>query len=500
MMKAYGMIVHGLKAIMIEVESSISRGIPHCNVIGYGNTIVKEAILRVRSAIESSGLNYPMSRITINLAPADIPKRGSQLELAMAISLLAASGQLFDGELENTCFVGELSLDGKLNQCKGVLAILLEAKNKNFKNIIIPSANIHEAELIDGLNIYAFGKLSEVVDFINKKKKVEKLQAKSKLASSDRFSKDFRDIKGQETAKRAILIAVSGGHPILMIGSPGVGKSMLAERVPGIMPPLERDEIIESSLIHSISREMTDGKFTDTPPFRRPSVNISIPSLLGSGYPPTPGEITLAHRGVLFLEEINEMNRIAVDSLRVPLDRKCVCLNKRGEGFVYPADFLLISCANPCKCGYLYSRKKECTCTPGEISAYKARLSGPISDRIDIHIFINEPDFDELTVSDGMGSAGMRRKVLKVRKLQSKRYAREDFKLNSSIFDNKIAKYCSFDSDGEAFIKNAYKTLKLTPRSMVKIRKISRTIADLDESKEIKLKHISEAIQFRQRW
>ena len=500
MMKAYGMIVHGLKAIKIEVECNISRGIPHCNIIGYGNTIVKEAILRVRSAIESSGLEYPMSRITINLAPADIPKRGSQLELAMAISLLAASGQVFDGELESTCFVGELSLDGKINPCKGILAILLEAKEKKFKNVIIPNANLHEAELVDGINIYTFGKLADVVNFMNKKQRPEKIKCKNRFLSCNNFSKDFSDIKGQEVAKRAILIAVAGGHPILMVGSPGVGKSMLAERVPGIMPPLEQDEIIESGVIRSVSREMLNEEFTSTPPFRRPSVNISIPSLLGSGYPPRPGEITMAHKGVLFLEEINEMNRLAVDALRVPLDRKCVCLNKRGEVFNYPADFLLVSCANPCKCGYLHSPKKECTCTASEIAAYKARISGPISDRIDIHIFVTEPDFDEFTSSEGLSSADMRNIVLKVRKLQSKRYAREEFKLNSSIHDNKIAKYCSFDKEGEEFIENAYKTLNLSPRSMVKIRKISRTIADLDESKEIRLKHISEAIQFRQRW
>ena len=248
MMKAYGMIVHGLKAVKIEVESNISRGIPHCNIIGYGNTIVKEAI-------ESSGLEYPMSRITINLAPADIPKRGSQLELAMAISLLAASGQVFDGELESTCFVGELSLDGKINPCKGILAILLEAKDKKFKNVIIPNANLHEAELVDGINIYTFGKLADVVNFMNKKQIPDKIKCKNRFLSCNNFSKDFSDIKGQEVAKRAILIAVAGGHPILMVGSPGVGKSMLAERVPGIMPPLEQDEIIESGVIRSVSRE-----------------------------------------------------------------------------------------------------------------------------------------------------------------------------------------------------------------------------------------------------
>lgn len=498
MMKTKSMIVHGINAIMVEAEVNVSRGLPYCAVVGYGNTIVKEAILRIRSAIESSGLEYPLSRITFNLAPADIPKRGSQMELAMAVALLAATGQVFDGSLDNTCFVGELSLDGKINGCKGILAILMEAKKRKIVNVIIPRENEAEARIIDGLNIFVCDKLIEVVDFLNKKIELKKISHTEEHLNENIFAKDFIDIKGQESAKRAILIAVAGGHPLLMIGSPGTGKSMLAERIPSIMPKLDCNRIIESSIIHSISQENAERGLIATPPFRRPSTNISLTGLLGSGYPPRPGEVTMAHNGILFLDEISEMNKNVIDALRIPLDRKCVSLSKRGETFIYPADFLLISCANPCKCGYLFSKKRRCTCTHGEIASYRAKISGAISDRIDIQINVSEPDYETL-YDNGLSSLQMRELVNRARQIQKKRYINEIFNLNSNILDNKLNHYCKFENEGEAFLRDAYKKLSLSLRAVVKIRKLSRTIADLDGSSEIKTVHISEAIQYRQR-
>lgn len=496
--------VRGIEAIMVDVEVDVGRGLPTTEIIGFGDKTVREASGRIKSAIRSSGFDYPMSRVIVNLAPASVPKKGGHFDLAMAVGILVCCGLAFSRRLDDTGFIGELSLDGNILASKSVLPMVAEMKKNGVKNVVLPIGNHQEASLIEGIRIISVGSLVETVDFLNGKS-VSRRAVKEREGSSGGSGgaptpvPDFSDIRGQEYAKRAVEVAVSGGHAMLMIGSPGTGKTMIAERIPSLFPKLTHDEIVELTGIYSVAGMLTDEMpVISERPFRRPGRNITPQGMLGSGYPPLPGEITLAHRGILFIDELCECSRDAIESLRVPLDLHYVILNKRGETFRYPADFFLVAAANPCRCGYYGDPRHECTCTAGEIAAYRSRMSGPVLDRIDIHISLTAPGIDEIEGAETSSSADMRERISAARAIQRRRFASET-KLNSDMTDKEAAAYAS-GGGAEPVFREAYDRLALNPRTLTKAKKVARTIADLDAHERVTAQDAAEALQYRERF
>ncbi len=498
--------VCGMDAVLINVETDISRGLPGISVVGLGDTTVKEAAARVKSAIRNSGFVMPSSQIVINLSPAWMRKRGSFFDLAIAIGILASSDQIFDKGLSEVCFIGELSLDGKINRCQGILSILKEVKQSGIKTVIIPESNMEEAGLFTGLTIYGAATFSQVCDFFNMRGELRKVECagesvKSFLDSSrDGLRKNFAEVKGQEFAKRAIAIAVSGGHGLLMTGSPGCGKTMLAERIPDIMPELSYEEILELTSIYSVSGAGSEKeRVISKRPFRAVGSSVTRAGLIGGGLNPVPGEITLAHRGVLFIDEFYELDRRVIDALRIPLESKEISFFRNDETVTYPADFLLVAASNPCKCGYYGSASRECICTPDEIRRYRKKVSGPILERIDINIELRNIEFDVLEDSKSMSTEEMKKIVDSARQRQKERYVEEKFSLNAQLSEGDAAKYIKFTDEQKIFLKEAYRRYNMTPRGLLKIKKLARTIADVDESDEIEIYHIAEALQYRER-
>ena len=499
--KSLSCTVIGIDAYKVDVEVDIAEGLPAFNIIGLPDTAIRESKDRIKFAIKNSGYRFPKGKITVNLAPANIRKEGSGFDLPISLSLLCALGIIAQDRLLEFAISGELSLDGQLKGIKGALPMSIGLKEKNVEKLIFPRKNLIEVSNVNGIKIYAFENMNDVVDFLNNKLEMEpqnkNTQLKIKYKSSHR--RDFTDVKGQEHVKRGLEIAASGGHNVLLIGPPGSGKSMLAKRVPTILSDMTIEEVLETSKIHSVAGLLSPDKgLVLNRPFRNPHHSISDAALVGGGSNPTPGEISLAHNGVLFLDELPEFKRNVLELLRQPIENGKIRISRIQGNNVYPCRFMLVSAMNPCPCGYFTDPKKECHCTPYQIQRYLSKISGPLLDRIDIHLNVPRLNYDELSQRrKGDTSEIIRKRVNKTKKIQQKRYGEDSILFNAYLESKDIEKYCALDKEGEELLKMAILELGISARAYDKILKVARTIADLEEKETIEASHVSEAISYR---
>ena len=491
--------LNGLTGIAVSIEIDINNGIPSFDIVGLADTAVKESKERVRSAIKNSGRQFPTKKITANLAPADVKKEGSIFDLAIAIGLLKASSQLV-AETDEIVFIGELSLDGSLRGVNGILPTLISA-SENYKKFIVPSDNATEASFVEGVEVYPAKNLIEVIDHLSGLKHIEKISNGVYLGkeSENLYDMDLSLVKGQKVAKRALEIAVSGGHNLLFVGAPGTGKSMLAKCIPTIMPDMSFAEALETTKIHSVAGLLSssDG-IVKARPFRSPHHTATTVSLTGGGKDLRPGEISLAHNGVLFLDEMPEYMRSTLEALRQPLEDGVITVSRASGSVKYPANFILCGSMNPCPCGNFGSNVKTCTCSPSQIAKYKARISGPLLDRIDIQVTVDEVNYSELIgTQKAEDSLTVRKRVNRTRLIQSNRFKDCNIKTNADMSEKHIAQFCKLSNECEQVLKNAYESLSLSPRARARIIKVARTIADMNLCDDIRTEHILEAISYR---
>ncbi|MBP3212356.1 MAG: YifB family Mg chelatase-like AAA ATPase [Prevotella sp.] len=503
LIKTYCAAVSGLNVTTVTIEVSLTPGMLY-HFTGLGDTAVREGRDRINAAYQHLGYQFPFGDITVNMAPADLRKEGSSFDLPLAIALLAASGSIACEDLERYMLVGELSLDGTLQPVRGALPIAIQARKEKFKGLIVPAQNVREAAVVNNLDVYGMESLADVIDFLSGRRAFEPTRIDTRrefYEQQARCDLDFADVRGQEAAKRALEVAAAGGHNLLMIGSPGSGKSMMAKRLPGILPPLSLAESLETTQIHSIAGKLSqNATLISQRPFRAPHHTISEVALVGGGSSPQPGEISLAHNGVLFCDELTEFNKQTLEVLRQPLEDRHITISRAKYTLDLPCSFMFVASCNPCPCGYYGDPTHQCVCTPGQRARYMSKISGPLLDRIDIQIEITPVPFKDLSkVAPGESSAVIRERVVRARQIQEQRFREhKGIHSNAQMTERLIHQYAEPDEAGLAMLRMAMEKLSLSARAYNRILKVARTIADLEGSERVQANHIAEAIGYRQ--